>query len=289
MSQSLNSSRINSQNMPPGASKSLKYPFTLPANGQLTFDLQQQQASGQIENIQSVFIDNSGNASAITLYSSGPNFNVVCPPYSQGMFPILVSSVARFVLSGSGSGALYFLNVPMPLSVWPVANANTYSGGALVVSDTILDGTVSNGRVNTGPELVTGANQTSVPLLAGTRTFTAALNATGTNVLIAAQANLRFFVSSLYIYVDTAAYLSAAGFVDVNVLDGAGVLLDAASFSLGAAAPTTPTAPLLIASCTDLDYISSAQDQALNISISSAILGGFVRFTAFGGYTNATP
>lgn len=183
MSQSLNSSRINSQNMPPGASKSLKYHFTLPANGQLTFDLQQQQASGQIENIQTVFIDNSGNAAAITLFSNGPNFNVVCPPYSQGMFPILVSSVPRFVLSGSGTGSLYFLNVPMPLSVWPVANPNTYSGGALVVSDSVLDATVSNGRVNNAP-------QQSVTLTSGSGTTPATPASTQ---LFAANAARRYY------------------------------------------------------------------------------------------------
>lgn len=62
------------------------------ANGRsIPLDISQIMQAGGVQRLQSVFIDNSANNGSVGIEFEGSGFRVVCPPHSQGWFPIITS------------------------------------------------------------------------------------------------------------------------------------------------------------------------------------------------------
>ena len=123
--------------MPPsetgGGPKALPIDFDFTAVGSVTHYLTLENEQGVIDFVQSVWIDNSANAQALTLVFGGTNQKIVCRAGAQGMFPVLSVNPVRLTISSTidptAVGSIALINVPMaytengPISV--TANIST--------------------------------------------------------------------------------------------------------------------------------------------------------------------
>jgi hypothetical protein len=97
-------------------------PFSVAA-GPYTVDLRQLIEGGQITNIQTVYIDNSQNASPVAFSVQGTGQFSQIPANSQAVLPLFCQKVARLAVQSEGTVDIPFilLNVPMPTAVWKVS------------------------------------------------------------------------------------------------------------------------------------------------------------------------
>lgn len=86
----------------------------------------------QMTVVQSVWIDNSANDTALTLASLNPPFQtIVAPAFSQGSYPVIAAIRPKFAISTNGNCIVpvIFLNVPITSNEWateaPGASAGT--------------------------------------------------------------------------------------------------------------------------------------------------------------------
>lgn len=89
-----------------------------------TINLLQQFLSGQFTTIQAIYIDNSTNYYPVTIVAEDSGQSVTCPPFSQGMFPLVAANAAQFLVTlnvsaqptgftlAVGSTKLLFFNTP---------------------------------------------------------------------------------------------------------------------------------------------------------------------------------
>lgn len=107
---------------------------------------------GRVSGLQGLFIDNSANSQPVTVQSSILNLPLVVPGNFQGIFPLFVTDQVKLTVSTTGSGTtnLFFLNFPVAAAVWPGINQiMSFNGsGALQVSESLLDSTISSGNVS---------------------------------------------------------------------------------------------------------------------------------------------
>lgn len=99
--------------------KTLPYTAKLASATTDQLDLTNAQALGTIDQIQTVYIDNSGNASPISLtLNSGQT--ITCPANSQGYFPLFSVNppVIDFASNGGVNVTVFFGNMPMPVGNW---------------------------------------------------------------------------------------------------------------------------------------------------------------------------
>ena len=136
MSQSLNAKQVSNQSMPKlGWAKTLPYTAKLATQATDSLDLTNAVSQGVIDQIQSVWIDNSSGSKPFVLLVTGINQSTICPAYSQGWFPILTTYPQQFEFSGAGADVkLFFNNVPMPVGSWyaGAASANNSPMGLLL-------------------------------------------------------------------------------------------------------------------------------------------------------------
>jgi hypothetical protein len=95
----------------------IDFSIASPFNLDLTF-LEQMD---KLEFVQTVYIDNSLNASSVTVQSLGTQQKVTCPPNAQGYFPLLVTQQPKFIIStasGTPIVPIQFLNVAIPCMIW---------------------------------------------------------------------------------------------------------------------------------------------------------------------------
>jgi hypothetical protein len=129
-----------------------------------SFNLAQILTQSLISLIQGYFIDNSGNASAVTIQALATQQAVVLPPGYQGFIPAFVGLSDTLVISSASSNVahVYLYNMAMPLGVWPTTQVipKFGPGGALIVQLTPLVATVVNrgGTITAG-----GTAQTLAP------------------------------------------------------------------------------------------------------------------------------
>ncbi len=100
----------------------------------------------KIAYVQTLFIDNSNNTAILSIAAGAQSNQVIkVPPGAQAYLPILEPNPPRFVISTTGGVAVQaqFINVPMPAHVW-MTNSFTFTNGALVVSDTLLEALIAN-------------------------------------------------------------------------------------------------------------------------------------------------
>jgi hypothetical protein len=98
-----------------------------------------------ISGVQCIYIDNSLNSSPVTLTFGTSNQKIICPPLTQGYFPVLMPNAPSMTIASAGGVVvpIDLINVPIQSQVWPISQwVPKFVAGALVVSDATLDATV---------------------------------------------------------------------------------------------------------------------------------------------------
>lgn len=86
-------------------------------------DLSTVSDSGRFTLLQGIFVDNSLNASAVTVgVVDQIGQNIVCPAAAQGYFPILCTMPIKLMFSSAGNVVVKvdLLNFPVAVAVWKV-------------------------------------------------------------------------------------------------------------------------------------------------------------------------
>lgn len=267
-------------------------PIGLDFSAQNTYniDFTMLQQRGFLSEIQAVFIDNFSNAQPVTLTVNGTNQRVVCPPLSQGIFPLFCPNPPRFVAQTTGMVAvgMQFLNVPITCLTWNAAGAPfTFSGsGALNVSDAALDATISNGAVATQPKSQ-GSTDALVPTFVGDDLFTGTFSDAGAHTIIAGNTRWFFTMAQILLSPDAAA---TTGATEITILlkdTGAGTTIAESIVTVPVAAPTLTdaSAPLVALNLQNLSYNAKAAGN-LTVTASVALTTGNFIFNVAGGTTN---
>lgn len=132
------SQMMPNKGVPLGASYTAKTATGGPDNLDITSLLQNR----RIDQIQAVYIDNSGGSEPFVLQVVG-GINITAPAQSQGWYPCPVavpSLSSQFIFSGASADVdLLFLNVPMPIGQWGTVIGGGGSGGTVVVSGGTID------------------------------------------------------------------------------------------------------------------------------------------------------
>lgn len=164
------------------------YPFNLDfttVNAYL-IDLTQQYTNGQFTTLQTAFIDNSSNPAAFELICNSTSQVVVCPPFSQGFFTLLIPSPPKLQAQTNGLLVMeiILLNFYIPPAVWSVPVTN--SSGLPQVDVPALDAVISGGKVQVqstqNPTTLT--NKSGTITLGGTGQLLVAGNASGQDIMI---------------------------------------------------------------------------------------------------------
>jgi len=117
-----NGSNIQSANgfQPCEGPRCLSYNLDFSAATEYDFDLTQQQQQGQFTTLQTVYIDNSSNAAALTLTVQGTNQVITWAPNTQGFVTIVSQVPAKFSISTSGGIliAVQLMNFYIPPAMW---------------------------------------------------------------------------------------------------------------------------------------------------------------------------
>lgn len=88
------------------------------------FDLLLEESMGELEYVQTLFIDNSQNAVDVTIRTGIHQQRIIGKTKTQGYYPALFGLPSRFTASTTPAGGLtvpiHLINVPMPAVVWTV-------------------------------------------------------------------------------------------------------------------------------------------------------------------------
>jgi hypothetical protein len=108
---------------PKQGNRAMPVDFDFTNVGTITGDFGEEQRAAVCENIQSVYIDNSGNAStfSLTVLAMGPRGHVIqAQPFTQGWYPLPVAGVMRYkaVTTQGQVISCIFANFPMAYFVW---------------------------------------------------------------------------------------------------------------------------------------------------------------------------
>ena len=87
---------------------------------QYDFNFTAAQQGGQIDSVQTVYVDNSANTAALTLTIDGTQQSIVIPPNSCAYLPIVapLATVIHATTTGLVTVYLAFLNFYIPPTVW---------------------------------------------------------------------------------------------------------------------------------------------------------------------------
>lgn len=136
---------LQNQQLPKEGPRGVPFSFDWTVGNTYEVNLINFQAKAQISIVQGAWIDNSANANPVTIRNNATQQSVTCLGGWQGYFPILAVNPVDLFISGGISASItqvIFYNVPIAPSAWP-ASATV---GTTIVSDPILDATVTNGR-----------------------------------------------------------------------------------------------------------------------------------------------
>lgn len=213
----------------------LSLDFTV--NNSWAVDLQNMQSRNMIQEVQSMFVDNSLNSKPVYFTFQQSNASIVCPPFSQGTFPVYAPNPCKLtaVSSGSTSTCMVFLgNMPQPYMVWGVnQNSATYNGsGALIVSDPLIEALISAGALKTANQL-TGWSGGQYPESVGNQTYRLTKTTTAAQNLITGAPG--FYITGFTVQMSGLAVLGAAADVVISFLDN-GTVFDSVFFTVPAAA-----------------------------------------------------
>lgn len=276
---------VFNQLVPKEGPKTVPILFDFTAQSAYAVDLQNQQSRSFITIVQSVYVRNPGTV-AVTILFDVAGQQVDFPPQSEGYLPVLVSNPPRFTATSVGGASnvqVMLLNVPMPAHIWPIVPyILPITGGAVVVSDTTLDGTVSGGKIQ-ARQFVSDDNDNVVArAMAGGNTVGLVTAAGNTVILGAGGAGVGFGVSYINIGLSGNAALGAPGNLTIN-LNRAGTLM----FEWVVSLPAVANTPIIrVADLYGLNWFSPAANQALQINLSAALTAGTCFFNV-GGFLTA--
>ena len=251
-------------------------------------DLQNPQSRGIIQQVQTIYLDNSGNAGALSVLVNQSNQLIVCPPYSQGYFPVLAPNPFKFLISCASGGAntnVYLLNVPVAANVWSAnqGTGNTYSSGKLIVTDPVLDAAINGQYVQT-LQAVTGTAGTSYPQWMGNLTVSGQASNTVANVI---TGNPGYFLTGVQLMISPNAAKAAAGDWTLTLSDsssGAVWIFDA---FVPATSPTlTAGAAVQLATPSGFLWNNKVGSSALSLTASAALTTGKYTYNLCYGQTS---
>ena len=103
---------------PPSKFIRMSADFTLADSYEVSFS--EVIAQNKIDSLQSMYVDNQGNALPITFLFKGSEQRIVFPANSQGYLPIVVSEDPTLNVTCVGGPAINFwlYNFPMPAYIW---------------------------------------------------------------------------------------------------------------------------------------------------------------------------
>lgn len=140
----------NGLGLPPGATpKIIPLSVDLTAIQAYTVDLTQQQQQNNIGPIQTIYINNSGNAQSVTVQALISNISYTILPGDSAILPFFLPNQApKFTVTSTGGVIIPIavLDTPQPAQVWGAStNAGfNFTGGKLQVTDVALDALISN-------------------------------------------------------------------------------------------------------------------------------------------------
>lgn len=179
--------------LPTGSPRALRRLIPLSTTTPYSFDLYQEGAKGDINNIQAIFIDNSQNGSPVTVTVSGTQLRLILPPQWQGILPLFSTTDPKIVVTSAGAVdiPIHLLNVPLPFMAWPCA-AQTVSVSQVSGAFTDRSGSIAAGGTS---QLLAAANANRKRLIVQNPSdspesifinFTAAATVTGNSLEILA-------------------------------------------------------------------------------------------------------
>ncbi len=138
--------------------KAINIPLDFTNTARIEFDTVQEEQNGEIQYIQTVYVDNASNPNALTLQFDQTMQRIVVPAYAQGPWPVICGSNFRCVATtteGVVCSAI-LLNVPMPLAQYgPVTvNANVTANATPVQANI----TATSNAMTGGDDAVLAAN-----------------------------------------------------------------------------------------------------------------------------------
>lgn len=126
--------QLTTRSFPSQGARAVQIIFDMAASVIYESDLFLELTNGHIDFIQSVKIDNSQNPAQFTLQLPGLGEfgdRVICPPFTQGCFPVFVpiSSKCDYHAASSGgvSVTVDFFNIELPYGTWSVLASNAPS------------------------------------------------------------------------------------------------------------------------------------------------------------------
>lgn len=123
-------SRLSNQQMPAGNNvRGLTYSLPMGSlSSPLTLDLTNNIATGQIDQIQSAYIDNSQGTIPLILQNTVAGASVTVPARSQGWVPLVAGYAPQsFRVTANSQITIVFCNVPMPIGIWSTGVAPQWS------------------------------------------------------------------------------------------------------------------------------------------------------------------
>jgi hypothetical protein len=95
--------------------------YDLAGTDELIIDLASAVDRRIIDQVQTIYFNNTSTNVDVTLTIDATNQVLVLPGSSCGYIPVLVPQVPKLIMTGSGaSGQIILLNVPMPAIIWAI-------------------------------------------------------------------------------------------------------------------------------------------------------------------------
>lgn len=245
-------------------------------------DLTLAEATAQMRSIQSLYYDNSQNATPLQIVCQGTQQVLNLPGHSAGTIPIFqtVPSVFKITCQGGGTAQVIFANIPLPAQIWPTTGEPSFNAaGYLQVTDVALDAIISGGVLQTGMN-ATDNNNVVKPWFGADELFTGSVTASGNTVVT--TGNPSYFITDATVYVTADAALAAAGELTVQLRDNATVIATGIAVLPNAGA-TSPIGPYKIIELRNIQFNSKASTVALNLNLSAALTAGHVYYNIAGG------
>lgn len=139
------------------------FDFTLALKQNLNIQL----SDTGLDCVQSVFIDNSNNNTAVSFSILGTLQLLVCPPYSQAIFPLIYPSGSQLQASGVSQAPVLvpvqFLNCHADSLIWSVTAPGAVSGTIPVTGNVTVQPKPGAWTVRNGVLAQAGASQLLMP------------------------------------------------------------------------------------------------------------------------------
>lgn len=148
--------------VPKQGNRELAISYDFSVNASYLDDLLPELTSGQIEFVQSVFIDNSANLNPLLIqFLQGPQQPIQAPAQSQGYYNVTMGGDVRYKISTTPAAALnvklIFSNVKREQQTWGPITVNV-AGVTAVFTPEIANITTSSFTLTGGDDVILAAN-----------------------------------------------------------------------------------------------------------------------------------